>query len=727
MLKNIIKTIIYFLIQLIEKYEFRNFNPNEEDLMKKFVNTIFLENELLVETDYGMVPVTEINITQPFQRYRLELENGLWFEGADTHILYCENHETKMLIDLTINDIILTKQGQSRVKKVEKVYGKTSMFDLSINTPEMSYYTNDILSHNTVSAAIVILHFVLFNDEKGVMIVANKGKTVKEIIRKIKDIYKLLPFFLKKGVTNWNETQIAFENNSRIQTENRTKDPSIGFTIDLLYLDEFAHIPDNFIRDYYGSIVPVVSSVDNSRIIITSTPNGYNMFWELMTAAELPDEDPMKNPYKAMRVYWTQVEGREDTKIKMVDAKLKKYNFCKSSVLREIREKYDVTLYKKHVGDDILDCVKYHVEDEKTYIDNIRKIRISGIPLPEIAIVSNWQEEESKLLGSPEKFDQEYGLHFVTGDKILFNKETIDLLKSKQLPFDYIEFQKFKKLNIPYDSLKFVRDLNLFNPLKAKDYYILISVDLSEGLAKDYSVINIFRLVLRDKQEIEKYKYDNLYDLFKIEQIGLYRNNVYSIREIAHIFYMIAFELFNPEKVKVVLEYNTYGSELMAHLPNVFDGVNDYSNSVFLRYKHNREDMVSKIGLKLTKDKHLIVDKEFQQSIRNRKMILHSDINISEITTFSKHETSAGNVSYRAESGNDDVVMTTITLSTCFDNVGYKNLVDMYTNNDLQGDVLRYVEGITMNSNKSTGIVSSYNKVYKKRPESLSNLRYPSR
>lgn len=728
MLKKILKSVIYFLIQSIEKYEFRNFNPNEEDIMKKFVNTIFLDKEILVETDYGMVPVSEINITQPFQRYRLELENGLWFEGADTHILYCNNHETKMLIDLTINDIVLTKQGPSKVKKVKKVYGKVSMFDLSINTPEMSYYTNDILSHNTVSAAIVILHFVLFNDEKGCMIVANKGKTVKEIIRKIKDIYKLLPFFLKKGVTNWNETQIAFENNSRIQTENRTKDPSIGFTIDLLYLDEFAHIPDNFIRDYYGAIVPVVSAIENSRIIITSTPNGYNMFWELMTAAELPDDDPMKNPYKAMRVYWTQVEGREDTKIKILDVKLKKYGFCKSAVLKEIREKYNITLYKKHVGDDIIDCVKYDCDDEKTHIDNIRKIRIFGIPLPELAIVSNWQEEETKLLGSPEKFDQEYGLHFVTGDKILFNKETVDYLKSKQLPFDYLEFQKFNdKLNIPYDSLKWVRDLNLFNPLKAQDYYILISVDLSEGLAKDYSVINIFRLFLRDKQEIQKYKYENLYELFKIEQIGLYRNNVYSIREVAQVFYMIAFELFNPEKVKVVLEYNTYGSEFLTHLSNVFDGNNNYSSSVFMRYRHNKEDLVSKIGLKLTKDKHLIVDKEFQQAIRNRRMILHSDINISEITTFSKHETASGNVSYRAESGNDDVVMTTIILSTAFDNVGYKNLVDMYTNNDLQGDILRYVEGITSNSNSSGSMASSYNRIYKRRPESIGNLRYPSR
>lgn len=726
MLKNAIKNIIYFIIQLIEKYEFRNFNTNEDDILKKFVNTIFLEKELQVETDYGIVPVTEINITQPFQRYRLELENKLFLEGADTHIVFCKDHEPKMLIDLSNEDYVLTKTGLSKVKSIKKVYGKASMFDLSIDTPEMSYYTNDILSHNTVSAAIVILHFVLFNDDKGCMIVANKGKTVKEIIRKIKDIYKLLPFFIKKGVTNWNETQISFENNSRIQTENRTKDPSIGFTIDLLYLDEFAHIPENFARDYYGAIVPVVSSINNSRIIITSTPNGYNMFWELMTAAELPDDDPNKNPYKAMRVLWTQVPGREDTQIKLVDAKLKKFNISKSNVLREIREKYDVVLYKKHVGDDVIDCVKYDVSDEKTYIDNIRRIRINGIPLPELAIVNNWQEQETKLLLSAEKFDQEYGLHFVTGDKILFNKETIDLLKSWQKPFDYLELPQFEKLKMSYESLKFVRDLNLFNPLKAKDYYTVISVDLSEGLAKDYSVLNIFRLSLRSREEIEKYKFESLYELFKIEQIGLYRNNVYSIRELAHIFYIVAFELLDPEKTKVVLEYNTYGAEFLSHLPNVFDTNNNYSNSIFLRYKHNKEDLIPKIGLRLNKDKHLIIDKEFQQSIRSRRMVLHSDININEITTFSKHETISGNVTYKAESGNDDVVMSTITLSTCYDNVGYKNLVDMMVNNDLQGDVLRYVEGITSRTDNTNGLIGAYSRVYRRRPE-MNNNRYPSR
>lgn len=723
MLKNYLKNIIYFLIQLIEKYEFRHFSPNEDDVMKKFANTLFLENEIFVETDYGFVPVTEINITQPFQRYRLELENGIWFEGADTHMIFCKDHIQKMLIDLTTDDFVLTKFGLSKVKSVKKMYGKVSMFDLSINTPEMSYYTNDILSHNTVSAAIVILHFVLFNDDKGCMIVANKGKTVKEIIRKIKDIYKLLPFFLKKGVVNWNETQIAFENNSRIQTENRTKDPSIGFTIDLLYLDEFAHIPDNFIRDYYGAIVPVVSSINNSKIIITSTPLGYNMFWELLTAAELPDDDPNKSPYKAMRVYWNQVPGREDTHIKILDVKLKKFGISKSQVLKDIREKYDITLYKKHVNDDIIDCVKYDCNDEKTYIDNIRKIRINGIPLPELAVVNNWKEEETKLIGSPELFDQEYGLNFTSGNKILFGKEIIDQLKSQQMPFDYMELPGFGKLPFPYDSMKWIKDINIFNPLKVKDYYILISLDLAEGLAKDYSVINIFRLMLRDKDEIEKYKYDNLYDLFKLEQIGLYRSNVYSIREIAHILYCICFEIFDPEKVKVNLEYNMFGGELLTQLPHVFNDENQYSNHIFLRYKHNREDTGARIGLKLNKDKHLIIDKEFQQAIKQRKMILHNEINIKEITTFVKHETAAGNITYKAESGNDDVVMSTVTLSCCFDNVGYKNLIDLYVNCNLQGDVLRYIESITNKSNTSD-MVGAYSRIYRRRPE-IYNSRYP--
>lgn len=675
-MKRYIKNIIVFLIQLLEKYELRDINTDETDPLKKIMDIIPIKNNC-VKSDYGYTPISEITRTIPLQRYELMLENGDYLECADNHIVYCDGHLKKFVKDLNIYDYIITIDGISKVKSVKKIYGKLSMFDLTIDGPEPSYYTNNILSHNTVFSALFLLHFALFNDDKGIMIVANKGKTVKEIIRKIKDIYKSLPFFLKKGVINWNEKSIAFENNSRIQSENRTKDPAIGFTIDMLYLDEFAHIPDNIVRDYYGAIVPVVSSIENSKIMITSTPDGFNLFHDLLIGAEKEIGDPLKNPYTAMRVYWWQVEGRRDTHLQVLPAKLKKYNFTKSGVLRELRSQ-GLSFYKKNISGNIIDCVKYDPDDESTHINTIRKIRVFGIPLPEIIIITNWREEEIKLIGGEEKFKQEYDLHFITGDKLLFDRIIMDSLKKRSLPFDFIPIPHFDdRLIIPYDSLKWIKDKpKLFDINNIRDYYIMMGIDLGEGLVQDYSVLNIFRLLIRDKEEIEKNKdkYENIYDLFKLEQIGMYRNNIYSIKEVAHIFYLLAFEFFDPEKLKTVLEYNTYGGEFLSHLPNVFDSDNEYFNGVFLRYKHRKEDKMTKIGLKLNRDKHLIVDKDFQQAVKKKKIIIHNDININEISTFSKQVTTGGNITYRAESGNDDCLLPDTQIKT---KTGYKKIKDI--------------------------------------------------
>lgn len=724
-MRTYLKNVIIFLIQLIEKYELRNHNVDENEPLKKIVDILPVVNRS-VKSDYGFPPISEINKTAPLQRYELILENGNILECADDHIVYCEEHRPQFVKNLTKDDYILTKNGISRVKSVKKLYGKICMFDFTIDGPEPSYYTNNILSHNTVSASIVILHFVLFNDDKGAMIVANKGNTVKEIVRKIKDIYRLLPFFLKKGVINWNEKSVAFENNSRIQSENRTKEPAIGFTIDLLYLDEFAHIPDNYVRDYYGAIVPVVSAISNSKIIITSTPNGYNLFHDLLVGAERDADDPLKNPYTPMRVYWHQVDGRQDTQIQIMPAKLKKYNFTKSGTLRELRDK-GISFYKKKKGDDIIDCVKYDPDDKVTYIGEIRKMRVSGIPLPELAIITNWQEEEMKLIGGEDKFKQEYDLHFITGDKLLFDRITMDSMKKKVIPFSYMPINHFdNRLTIPYESLKWITDnQELFDLDKVKDYYIMAAVDLAEGLAQDYTVLNIFRLLIKTKEEIQRDSemFENIYDLFKLEQIGMYRNNIYSIREVAHIFYLLGFEFFDPEKFKSVLEYNTYGGEFLSHLPNVFEGANEFFNAVFLRYKHRKEDKIAKIGIKLSRDKHLIVDKDFQQAVKKRKMIIHNDVNISEISTFSKQVTPGGNVTYKAETGNDDCVMTNVLLSTVYDNVGFKNLVDMYISNELDGDILQFVEKFaeqTSSSAQAGGFASMRQKVYGNKPKNIS-------
>ena len=431
-MKKLLQNIIYFLIEKLEKLEYKNKEMDENDPLKKVLNVLPFDN-LLVETDYGFVPVEEINLTQPYTSYKLELENGIKMNCADVHGVFCEDHIIKFVKDLTINDIILTKKGPSKVKSITKLNHKVSMFDLSIHTNEHSYYTNDILSLNTVSAAIVMLWTVLFNKDKGVMIVANKSTTVKEIVRKIKDIYKLLPFFLKTGIVNWNEKTLAFENGSRIQSENRTKEPAIGFTIDLLYLDEFAKIPDNIVRAYYASVVPTVSSITNSKIIITSTPDGHNLFWELLRDAELPEGDSHKNPYKSLKVYWFQIKGRRDTKIRLIDEKLKKFGLTEDYVMNYLRNELGYKLYDKVVDGKTTHYIKWYEDDEKTKMELFSKSR-SVIHITHFDYTNLYQFDNT-LIELYNTWIENKGTinHYnVNGNNIVFNQLLKTLCNSNQ-------------------------------------------------------------------------------------------------------------------------------------------------------------------------------------------------------------------------------------------------------------------------------------------------------
>ncbi|MCK9417052.1 terminase family protein, partial [Candidatus Dojkabacteria bacterium] len=524
-------------------------------------------------------------------------------------------------------------------------------------------------------------HYCLFNNEKGVMIVANKGKTVIEIIRKIKDIYKLLPFYLKKGILNWNEKSIAFDNGCRIQSENRTKEPSIGFTIDFLYLDEFAKVPSNIIEPYYSAVVPTVSAINNSKIVITSTPDGFNMFHKLLIDAERDIEDPLKGMYEPMRVYWYQVKGRMDVKLLPLAYKLKEHNFTVEQIKEEL-EKIGYILYEKKENNKTYIYITWDVNDLKTDIAEVRRLRLSGMPLSELCLITNWKEDETKLIGGEHLFNQEYNLHFVTGDKLLFDTDQMNKFKTDSTEFEYVQFSKLdQKLHMPYNSLKWIKNRpDLFSPANMKKYHIVASIDLGEGLGQDYSVLNIFRLMPKNKEEIEltAERLGNVHEYFYLEQIGLFRVNNWSVAEFAELFYLVMFELFDVEKSKVVLEYNTYGATLISELPKIFEGNHNYSSGIFLRYKHRKDDDKVKIGIKVTggeneASKKLLV-KDLQGAVKKNLIKLHNDININEISLFTKKETASGNFTYKCQSGHDDCLLPDTWIKT---DIGYKKIKDI--------------------------------------------------
>ncbi|MFW6225795.1 MAG: terminase large subunit domain-containing protein [bacterium] len=647
----------------------------ESDIKEKYVNVLTSKkvDEILDKQNKG---------------YKITLSEKIWFKGQ------VGVRKPGLQFAMTKEELDEYSKCKMNIHYFAEKYCKIKREDGTIGPMTLRDYQKDIIdlftqnnysilmasrqTGKTISAAITILHFSLFNKDKGTMIVANKGATVVEIVDKIKNIYKLLPFFLKKGIVNWNQSSIVFDNGCRIKTDKRTKEPAIGFTIDFLYIDEFAHIPNNIIEDYYTAVVPIISSVNNPRFVITSTPKGINLFHKMLIGAELSEDDPNWNGFRAMRVYWWQIKGRRDIKIFLNDASLRKYNISKKEIIKFLLEK-GYKIYEKEENKKNGIFIEHDSSNNETDIEFVRNLRYETLPLSELGVITNWCEQQIKIIGGEDNFKQEYDLHFLIGGNMLFDSVTIEKLNENNQKFEYVDIPDFTKmLKYPYNGLKFITKKELFNLEEAKKYQIFISVDLSEGLGNDYSVINIFRLLPKTDDEIKYYKkrLTDTLDFFKLEQIGIFKSNIYSVKEVAHILYLIAFVLFDDSKVKIILERNTYGDELLAHMPHVFNENNNFSNHIFVRYKQRVEDKGTKMGIKINRNKKLLV-KDFQSNTKKGNIVIHEHSTITEMSTFTKHETPSGDITYKAESGHDDCIMTTIILSSVFSNISYKDAIDM--------------------------------------------------
>jgi len=160
-------------------------------------------------------------------------------------------------------------------------------------------------SGKTQTCAAYILWFVLFQSTKTIAILANKQDTATEILGRIQDMYMHVPLWMQQGIEVWNKTSFLLENGSRVLSSSTSSNAIRGFTISLLYLDEYAHVPNNVALNFFTSVYPTISSGKTAKVIISSTPNGMNHFYKMFT-----DADNKKNQFKAITVRWDQVPGR---------------------------------------------------------------------------------------------------------------------------------------------------------------------------------------------------------------------------------------------------------------------------------------------------------------------------------------------------------------------------------------------------------------------------------
>ena len=150
-----------------------------------------------------------------------------------------------------------------------------------------------------------ILWYILFNEEKFVAILANKASTSREILSRVKIAYEALPLWLQQGVRTWNKGDIELENKCRVMATSTASSAIRGFSISLLYLDEFAFVPSNIADEFFTSVYPTISSGTTSKILISSTPNGMNHYYKMWTEAV-----EGLNGFTTIEANWRQVPGR---------------------------------------------------------------------------------------------------------------------------------------------------------------------------------------------------------------------------------------------------------------------------------------------------------------------------------------------------------------------------------------------------------------------------------
>ena len=157
----------------------------------------------------------------------------------------------------------------------------------------------------TTVAAGYILHELIFNKSFTVAIRANKDAQAREIMERVQMMYEELPFFLQPGVKSWNKGSISLGNKSRAFTAATSSSSVRGKSINLLYMDEFAHIEND--TEFYQSTYPVIMSGKTTKVIITSTPNGMNLFYKIWTEAK-----DGRSQYKALQIYWNEHPNRDE-------------------------------------------------------------------------------------------------------------------------------------------------------------------------------------------------------------------------------------------------------------------------------------------------------------------------------------------------------------------------------------------------------------------------------
>lgn len=179
----------------------------------------------------------------------------------------------------------------------------------------------------TTIATLYILWYALFHKDKTIAVLANKESQAIEIMLRIHAAVLRLPLWLQQGINpdrgGWSQKAMGFDNGCKIFCAASSSSAIRGKTVDLMLVDEFAHLPEQDAEDFMMSVIPTQASRKTSMLILISTPKGMNQFYRIWQSAIAGI-----NSFVPGKIAWNEIDGRDETFRKKVirDHGLKFFN-----------------------------------------------------------------------------------------------------------------------------------------------------------------------------------------------------------------------------------------------------------------------------------------------------------------------------------------------------------------------------------------------------------------
>lgn len=417
-------------------------------------------------------------------------------------------------------------------------------------------------SGKTTTTIIEIVHFCTFNFDKDVVVIAQSQKVVDEIFMKIMTAFESLPFFMQPGFVSCSKSGFVLDNGCRLTVGVASESVVQGFSLDLLFIDEFAYIPNSKVNAFWENIYPSLTNNPESRCIIASTPNGRNLFHSLWTKAV-----NKLNNFVPFRIYWYDVPGRTEQ-------------------------------FKK---------------------ETIENVGLAG-----------W------LMGFECSFD--------VGLKSIFPTKFQQHLRKLQL-----ENENTWSLDNSFLGLYGVKTIKGIDNISFKKEWFLFSIDISEGLEQDYSVLKIKRLSWN--VQLKRIEYNT---------IGVYHENDVSIEDFA-VTLLDILKFFTLSNVRVVVENNTYGSEFFLNIDNLIMNYSEkyrwFNDSVFAKFVRKSKNGYER-GIRWNKYNKNSAVKSFSNLCLKNMLNETYPLSIEEYLNFGKVGSTD---SYAASYGHDDLCMADVT------------------------------------------------------------------